>query len=251
MRAARSIVFVIWLYASMGVVGILGLPSLLISRRATLGVMKFYCRCVLWGLRWICDIHVEVRGSQHLPGGPALIAGKHQAMLDVFIPFLAFPDPMVVMKRELLWYPVLGWYAYRAGMIPIDRAGSSQTVRAMIKAAKTRMEEGPGRQLVIFPEGTRQAPGAPPDYKPAGIRAFYKALGVSVVPSSTNSGLCWPARGVLRRSGRVVYEFLPPLPAGQSPKTLVAELETQIEKASDRLLQEGLDAQGRTRQDLS
>lgn len=249
MNTLRSFIFVIWLYGWMAVLSILALPTLFLPRGAILWFFRTYARLVVLGLRLICGIHVEFRGREHVPGGPALIAGKHQAMLDVFLPFLVFKDPVLVMKRELLWYPGLGWYALKTRMLAIDRDGGAKTMKAMLTAAKARVNQE-SRQMLIYPEGTRVLPGAAPEYKPAGIRAFYKTLGVPLVPFATNSGLCWPAHGMMRRPGRVVYEVLPPMPEDMNPKAMLVELENQLEAASARLLDEGLAAQGRTRSDL-
>ena len=249
MNTLRSVLYVIWLYGWMAVLSILALPSLLMPRAVTLWFVRTFARFVVLGLRLICGIRVEFRGQEHIPDGPVLIAGKHQAMLDVFLPFLVFKDPVLVMKRELLWYPGLGWYALKTRMLAIDRDGGAKTMKKMLFSAKVRVNKE-GRQMLIYPEGTRSLPGAAPEYKPAGTRAFYKTLGVPLVPFATNSGLCWPAHGMMRRPGRVVYEVLPPLPENMNPKAMLVELEIRLEAASDRLLDEGLAAQGRTRADL-
>lgn len=249
MNTVRSIVFVIWMYGWMAILGILALPTLLLPRRALLVFNRLFARLMLIGLRWICGIHVEFRGLEHVPGGPVLIAGKHQAMLDVFLPFLIFRDPVLVMKRELLWYPVIGWYSLKLRLLAIDRDGGAKTMKRMLAAAQERVN-GETRQMLIYPEGTRMPPGAAPSYKPAGVRAFYKSLKLPLVPLATNAGLCWPAKGLTRRPGRVVYEVLPALASDLNPKTMVGELETVLEAACDRLLDEGLAAQGRTRADL-
>ena len=129
MNAIRSFIYVIWLYGWMAVLGILALPTLLLPRGAILWVIRLYARTVVLGLKLICGIQVEFRGLEHVSGGPLLIAGKHQAMLDVFVPFLIFDDPVLVMKRELLWYPALGWYAMKTRMLAIDRDGGSTPLR--------------------------------------------------------------------------------------------------------------------------
>ena len=249
MNAVRSFIYVIWLYGWMAVLGILALPTLLLPRGAILWVIRLYARLVVLGLKWICGIHVEFRGQEHVSGGPLLIAGKHQAMLDVFVPFLMFDDPVLVMKRELRWYPARGWNALITRMLASDRAGGAKTMRKMLAAAEARVK-GENRQMLIYPEGTRSDPGAAPDYKPAGVRAFYKGLNVAMVPLATNSGLCWPARGMARTPGKVVYEILPPIAPGMNPKAMLKELEQQLEAGSERLLEEGLAAQGRSRADL-
>jgi 1-acyl-sn-glycerol-3-phosphate acyltransferase len=249
LNAIRSFIYVIWLYGWMAILSILALPTLFLPRGAVLWFIRAYARMVVLGLRLICRIQVEIRGEEHIPGGPVLIAGKHQAMLDVFIPFLVFQDPVLVMKRELLWYPGLGWYALKTRMLAIDRSGGAKTMKKMLAEARAHVQ-GDGRQMLIYPEGTRLDPGAPPEYKPAGIRAFYKSLEAPLVPFATNSGLCWPAHGLVRRPGVIVYEALPAMPSDMNPKTMVGELQNRLEAASERLLDEGLAIQGRTRADL-
>ncbi len=249
MNTIRSVIFVIWMYAWMAILGILALPSLFLPRAAALWFVRLFARLVVFGLRWICGVHVEIRGREHVSGGPVLIAGKHQAMLDVFIPFLIFSDPVLVMKRELLWYPVIGWYSLKLRLMAIDRDGGAKTMKRMLAAADARVN-GEGRQMLIYPEGTRSSPGSAPSYKPAGIRAFYKTLKLPLVPLATNAGLCWPAKGITRRPGRVVYEVLPALAHDLNPKAMVGAVETALEAACDRLIDEGLAVQGRTRADL-
>ena len=249
MTAIRSFIYVIWLYGWMAVISILALPSLFLPREAVIWFIRAYARLVVLGLRLICGIKVEIRGTQNIPEGPVLIAGKHQAMLDVFIPFLVFKAPVLVMKRELLWYPGLGWYALKTRMLAIDRAGGAKTMNKMLVAAQQHVQ-GKQRQLLIYPEGTRSEPGAEPEYKPAGVRAFYKSLGAPLVPFATNSGLCWPAHGMIRRPGTIVYEALPAMPSDMNPKSMIGELQDRLETASNRLLDEGLALQGRTRADL-
>ena len=131
-------------------------------------------------------------------------------------------------KKELLWYPFLGWYALKAAMIPIDRAGTTKTLKAMVAEAKKRAENY--RQIVIFPEGTRKAPGAPPDYHAAGISALAKAIEAPIVPVATNAGLCWPGRGLLRQPGKVVYEILPPIPGGLPRRDMMARLQGELDE---------------------
>ncbi|WP_084399470.1 lysophospholipid acyltransferase family protein [Henriciella aquimarina] len=249
MNTLRSILFVIWLYGGMAVIGIAALPTMLLPRRFASAAIGLYAQYIRLGLWLLCGVRVKLRGREHIPDGPLLIAGKHQAMLDVFIPFILFRDPAVIMKRELLWYPALGWYALKTKMIAIDRAGTSKTLKMMIRQGKSCVEDG--RQILIYPEGTRTKPGHPADYKSAGLSALYNALEVPVVPLATNSGLCWPARGLTRRPGLVVYEAQPPIPAGLPRKEFFAKLQAELEESSERLLDEGLAAQGRTREDLA
>lgn len=248
MTTLRSILFVIWMYGLLAVMGLIWLPALLLPRRVTMFGIRLYAQLVRWGLQSICGIRTEIRGAEHLPAGSILYASKHQCMWDVFIPFLLLSDPVVTMKRELLWYPVFGWYSLKTEMIAIDRGGASRTIKKMLAAAKTRASQG--RQFVIFPEGTRHPPGATTGYFSAGTGALYKSLAVPCVPVATNSGLCWPARGFIRRPGVIVYEILPAIEPGLDRKELMSKLERAIEPASKQLLEEGLAIQGRDEADL-
>ena len=243
----RSVLFVIWIYLSMAVIAFLCLPAIIFSRRLAVGAVRFWIKNTRLALRLICGIKTEIRGLEHLPEGAIIWASKHQSMYDAFVPWLVLDHPAIIIKKELLWYPVFGWYAWRTDMIAIDRAGGAKTMRNMINASRSRMDEG--RQLLIFPEGTRQLPGAPPKYRP-GVFGMYDELDVTVVPVATNIGLCWPRRGVRRRAGTVVIEILPAIETGMQKAAFMEKLENTIEPACERLLDEGLSLQGRTRADL-
>ncbi len=243
MTKLRSFLFVLWMYGGMVVIGTLFLPSLILPGPLVRGAPWLWSRQVRWGLRWIAGVKAELRGLQHFTGEPVLYAGKHQAMFDVLVPFMV-PGitPVMVLKKELLWYPIFGWYAMRLGCIPIDREANAKALKAMVAASKVQIAKG--KSIIIFPEGTRMEPGAEPDYKP-GVAALYRALGVPCVPVATNAGLCWPARGLTRTPGTIIYEALEPIPAGQDRRGFASALQSAIETASDALLDEGRAAQGR------
>ncbi len=243
MMMFRSILFVIWMYGLMAVLGLLALPALLLPKSVTFWAISLYARGLIWGLKVFCGISVEIRGRQNMPRGTVLYAGKHNCMLDVFIPFLVMPAPAIILKQELLWYPFLGWYALKAAMIPIDRAGNTRRLKKMVAAARERADDG--RQIVIFPEGTRTVPGAEPAYHAAGISALAKGIEAPILPVATNAGLCWPGRGVKRSKGTIIYEILPPIPAGLPRKELMSRLQSELETASDALVAEGRTVQGR------
>ncbi len=215
------------------VVGTVCLPMLLIAPDIALIAVRVWCRSTVRALQVICGIRVELRGLHNLPETGVLIAGKHQSMLDTVAPFVFLACPTIVLKRELLNIPIYGWYAQRSGMIPIDRDGAAKTLRALIKSVRQRFDEG--RQVLIFPEGTRVQPGAAPDYKP-GIAALYRELDVACIPLATNSGLHWPAHGIARFPGTVVFEVLEPIPAGLKRPVFMRELETRIEAATLALM---------------
>ena len=233
MIVLRSLGFTLWLYLSMPLFAVGLSPALLGPHRYAMGVIKLWARFVLFGLRWIAGVRVEIRGLEHRPVGPALVAGKHQGMLDVVVPFALLADPCIVMKKELMPLPFFGWFAWKTKMIAVDRSAHAKALKDMVKQARARRDEG--RQIVIFPEGTRKPPGAEPDYKP-GIAALYRDLDCPCWPLATNSGVHWPAHGFIRRPGVVVFEFLPPIPPGLKRAEFMTELQTRLEAASTALL---------------
>jgi 1-acyl-sn-glycerol-3-phosphate acyltransferase len=234
MIVLRSALFAVWMYGTLVVLGLAGLP-LIVTRRGALWAIQTWARGILWGLRVIVGMKVELRGVQHRPSGPGLVASKHQGELDGIAPFALLDDPCFVLKRELMRLPILGWYAASSRMIPVDRGGGSAAVKALSAAARDRLTEA--RQIIIFPEGTRQLPGAPPAYK-SGVSALYRDLDFPCVPVATNSGLFWPAKGLLRYPGVCVYEFLEPIPPGLKRADFMRTLEERIETASTALAAE-------------
>lgn len=234
MIVLRSLVYSVWLYGGIVLFALLGLPLMLGPARYHRAFIRAWAATQLFGLRWICGVKVVQRGLEHRPRtGPALIAAKHQGMLDVIAPFTVLEDPCFVLKKELIALPFFGWHAAKADMIPIDRETAASALKKMVVAARERV--GAGRQLVIFPEGTRVEPGAPTEYKP-GVAALYRDLDLPCVPVATNSGAHWPPHGFIRRPGTVVFEWMEPIPAGLKRQEFMAELERRIETASTALL---------------
>jgi len=229
----RSLVFVAWLYLSLALFAVGMSPALILPHRFALGVVKAWARFVLFGLRWIAGVRVEFRGLEHRPSGRALVACKHQGMLDIIIPFVVLDDPCIITKKELMILPFFGWFAWKTKMISVDRSAASRALRDMVKQARDRVAEG--RQIWIFPEGTRAPVGSVPDYKP-GVAALYRDIGSPCWPVATNAGVHWPAHGFRRYPGTVVYEFLPPIEADLKRAVFMAELEHRIETASNALL---------------
>ncbi len=236
MIALRSALFFLWMYGLMTMMSLLWLPSLFMPRAVILQGTRWYVQLVRWGARVIAGIKTDIRGRGNLPKGPVIYAAKHQCMWDVLVVFLILEDPAIIMKQSLLWFPGFGWYALKNKMIPIDRAGTVRTLKKMVAEAKTRVEAG--RQIVIFPEGTRHTPGTKPTYHAAGLSALYKALELPVVPVATNAGLYWEGRGLRRRPGTIVYEILPAIEPGLKRKALMEKIIGAIEPASLALAQE-------------
>ncbi len=230
----RSTLFAAWMFLGAVGLGTLSLPLLIGPRRSAMAPIRLWARLCLFGLRWIVGLKVEVRGRSPAPRNAALIAAKHQGMLDVLVALDLFPDPCIVLKKELMWIPFFGWFAAKVEMISIDRSSGATAVRRLTAATERALAEG--RQVFIFPEGTRQAPGAPPAYKP-GIAALYREMNLPCIPIATNSGHVWPASGLAKFPGVAVYELLPPIPAGLKRGVFMTELEAAIEGAGNRLEQ--------------
>ena len=217
--------------------GIAALPLLLASRRIVMRFGRFWAQCVLSLARVIVGLDGEVRGLYRLPRGACLIAMKHQSAWDTLVLPVLLGDPAVVIKQELLWVPFYGWYANRAGSIAIDRRGGAGALRRMLTAAKRAAADG--RPVVIFPQGTRTAPGKHLAYQP-GVAALYQALDLPLVPAAVNSGLFWGRRSFVKRKGRIVLKFLEPIPPGLPRRELMAELEQRIEAATTALEREAI-----------
>jgi 1-acyl-sn-glycerol-3-phosphate acyltransferase len=232
MKLVRSIIFVIWLYATMAVVGIGLWVPVMIDDRHVWTALRAWARCTLWGLRWIIGARVSFEGLEHVPQGGALIAMKHQSMLDTIVPSLFLPRPVYVYKAELGNTPVMGAYLKR-NQIGVDRGGHAKALKSVVRGARNAVAKG--GQVLIFPEGTRQPLDAPPDYKP-GIAAMYKDLNIPVTPVAVNTGLIWKPKGLMRSPGHVTFKVLPPIPAGLPREEFMRELERVIESESQALL---------------
>jgi 1-acyl-sn-glycerol-3-phosphate acyltransferase len=231
--AARSLLFHGAFYLWTAALGILGLPLLLAPPLWVMRFGTFWSRGALWLLERCCGLSYEVRGQEHLPVGAVLIAMKHQSAWDTLAAPVLFRNPAIVVKRELIWIPLYGWFARRAGMIPIDRGAGAGALRAMVAAGQAAAAHG--RPILIFPEGTRTAVGVRQPYQP-GVAALYRQLGLPLVPVAVNSGLYWGRRQFLRRPGRILIEILPPIPPGHDRRRVMAELEEGIEEATARLV---------------
>jgi 1-acyl-sn-glycerol-3-phosphate acyltransferase len=236
----RAILFTVLFYSWTTLMGVLVLPFLLGPPRLLLAYSRFWIRVSLWLLRVTVGLSHEVRGREYIPDGPALFAVKHQSAWDTLAINLIIRDAAIVLKRELTWIPVFGWCLLRARQIPIDRSGGIAALRSMVAAARDRLSEG--RPVVIYPEGTRVAPGTAQPYH-AGVAALQSALHVPVIPVALNSGLFWPRRSLALRPGRITIEFLPPLPAALPRRDFVQALESSIESATNRLIADALTTQ--------
>ena len=248
MRWLRALAFNIAFFAATGLFGLVGLPVLLMPRRRVMNFGRLWARAVLALLRWIVGLDGIVAGREHLPPGASIIAMKHQSAWDTLILPIALDDFSVVLKRELLWLPLYGWYAGRAGAIAINRKAGAGALRHMVAASQLAVAEG--RPIVIFPQGTRVAPGRHLGYQP-GVAALYLALGVPVVPAAVNSGLFWGRRSFIKHPGRITLAFLEPIQPGLPRARFMRELEQRIETATAALEHEALARTGDKREQMS
>ncbi|MGD0190472.1 MAG: lysophospholipid acyltransferase family protein [Rhizomicrobium sp.] len=230
----RSAVYFLWFVLVTVVLNLGFLPALLLPRGVVCTGAQWWCRAQLWGLKTICGLGYEVRGSAPPPG--VLVASKHMSMWDTLAMFVLLGDCVIVLKRELLLVPFYSWYALKLGFIFIDRNGKASALRKMAANAKAAMAEG--RSVLIFPEGTRKRPGSAPDYKP-GVAALYGQLAVPCVPIALNSALYWTGpSGFLKKPGTVIVRILPAIAPGLKRGEFMSTLQTRIESATTELLAE-------------
>ncbi len=233
MTLIRSVLFYIFMYGMMVIIGLLGTPLLLGPRSWARSLLRLYLSIIWFGLRVICGVTFEVRGRENLPEGGALIASKHQSMWETLAFWGILPDPAIILKKSLIYMPFFGWFAVKLGNISLDRKGGAKALRKMLKDAATRAAEG--RQVLIFPEGTRVQPGENPDLKP-GVIGLYNSMKVPCVPVALNSGVHLSNYCGLRKPGKIVVEFLEPIPPGLDKASFMEVLHKRISTASDALL---------------
>ncbi len=233
LRWVLSLVFVVQMYLAMAVLAVVFAPWALFSPKGARAACKTYCRWVIFTLRILCGTRSEVRG--HAPTAECIIAAKHQSFLDIILIFNAVPAGKFIMKRELMYAPFLGQYALRIGCVPVNR-GKRGAAIAKMKADVAAGAAEPG-QLIIYPQGTRVAPGDAKPYK-VGTGLLYDQLAQPCVPVATNVGVFWPKRGILRKPGLAVVEFLPPIAPGLPVPSFMTRLEAEVELHSNRLMAE-------------
>lgn len=236
MLVLRSLLFNVLFYLNLIGQMILWSPMFfLMPRNKAWFVPKFWVRTSLWLQERIVRTRIDIGGSENLPDGPFILAPKHQSLWDAiaFIPYLR--DPLYILKRELVLIPMFGWYIKKLRLIPVDRGSRSKALRKVV--VDTRREMAADRQLIIYPEGTRRAPGAEPAYK-YGIVELYNRLKLPVVPVAHNAGLFWPRRKFLRYPGTLKARFLPAIPPGLEREEFMSRLISETEAGCDALLAE-------------
>lgn len=242
MIGLRSVAFNIVFYIHMiGVLVVVTPVYFFLPQRLNMAVVSGWARRSLWLLRVICGTSVEFRGLENLPpDGRYILAGKHQSLWETFALLAVVKNPGCVIKRELLYVPVWGWWAWKAEMIYVTRGARSAALKEITAGSRRVLDQG--RPIFIFPEGTRRPAGASPEYK-YGVVHLYGQLGVPVVPAALNSGLYWPRRRFMRFPGKIVISFLPPIAPGLGSRDFLSNLKATIETECDRLL---LEADGST-----
>ncbi|ODN72651.1 lysophospholipid acyltransferase family protein [Methylobrevis pamukkalensis] len=232
---ARSLLFNLLLYTWMILSMTLGMPLMLLPRRKVLAIAKWWFRGLMALHRITIGVQHRFQGLDRIPQGPLIVACKHQSMWETLALVPLFDDAVFVLKRELTWIPVFGWWLMRMSMIPVDRGKGSRALATM--SAATREALAAGRQVLIFPEGTRRELGAEPAYK-IGIAKLYMAFDVPCLPVALDSGLVWRRRSFLQRPGTITVSVLEPIPPGLPPREFFTRMQTRIETRCDELLLE-------------
>lgn len=222
----RSILLNLFIVLWTPLVGVPGtLLTLFDRKRGIVRVMALWARGIIWAARWLTGIRFRIEGAEHLPQGAYIVAAKHQSAWETIGALAMFDHPAIVLKKELLTIPVFGWYAKHGGMIPVDREGSASAMRTMMKAADAA--KNAGRPIVIFPEGTRSAPGTQPELQP-GLAGLYRHLGLPLVPIALNSGLVWGRSSFFKRPGLITVQVHPPVDPGLPRQDMMARVHAAI-----------------------
>ena len=237
MIAVRSVIFNILFYTAFIVLMIIGLPFLPTSFRLSMVMVRVWARVSVWLLWAVCGTRIEFRNVELIPKGASILAVKHQSFLETFALILVLDDFTYVLKKELTTIPFFGWYLRATRQIGIDRGRKGNVMGLLVRAVREKLAAG--RQVVIFPEGTRRLVGAPPAYKP-GVSILCTASEVPCTPVALNSGLFWPRHSFIRRPGTVVIEFLPPLEPGLDKRSFMRAIENAIEPATNALVAQAL-----------
>ena len=215
MALLRSILFALIFYPWTAICVLVAFPASLLGTKAVRTCAHIWARGHRWCARYVLGIRARVEGQ--VPAGAHIVAVKHQSMWETLEMFLFLREPAVVLKHELTRIPFWGWVVRRYGVIPVDRAGGALALRQMMRSAEAAIAEG--RTIIIFPEGTRVAPGERPPLQ-SGFAGIYRALKLPVVPVALNSGHRWPRRAFVKRPGVITVRIFPPIPPGLSRREI-------------------------------
>lgn len=232
----RSVIFNVLFYLVVTIYLVVAIPVFFMPRRAMIAVARHWAGTNIAMLRVICGIRVQYEGLENVPHGPLICASKHQSVWETFALVAVLDDPAYIMKRELMWIPMFGWATWKAGMITVDRGARSVALAAMNERAKTEIRKG--RQLIIFPEGTRRPAGAEPKYK-FGVAHLYAEIGVPCLPVALNSGLFWPRRSFMRYPGTIRVTFCDVIAPGMDKQAFLVRVQEEIETETEKLVELG------------
>ncbi len=235
----RSLIFNVVFYLNLIVFLVFGFWFLLMPRKWAIRALQAWARSSMWWQKVIIGTKVEVRGIENIPKGACLLVGKHQSLWETFAVLPLVDDPAMVLKKELTYIPLFGWFALKFKMVAVNRGAGASALRALRADASERITQG--RQILIFPEGTRKSPFAEPDYKP-GAAGLYLSLDVDAVPFGLNSGLYWPRRKFVRYPGTIIIEFGEVIPKGLTRKEFFTRSQEAIETLTNKLVREGISA---------
>jgi 1-acyl-sn-glycerol-3-phosphate acyltransferase len=225
---ARSWIYLIAFLLWTICLSVVCLPAL--TRRAwAVGAIRAWVRGIMVLARTLVRIDCRILDRHNLPDGACIIAAQHQSSFETYRLFLELKQPVFVLKRELTYIPIVGWYMRRGGLVPIDRGAGAKAMRKMLRAADAAL--GRGEQVIIFPEGTRTAPGEHKPYRP-GVAALYAHCQAPVIPLALNSGYAWGKTRILKRPGTILFRFMPALPQGLDREAMLSALRTEIAAAN-------------------
>ena len=233
----RAVFFMLALYLSLIAFMLIGLIVLILPRSAVTILARSWGRYFLWLCRVVGGINVEFRGRENIPKGPLLVAVKHQSVWETFMLLGLFDDPCFILKRELAFIPFFGWFIYKMRNVPINRKDGSRALIKLTRAADREIHADGGRQILVFPEGTRRPLGAPPVYR-FGVAKLYESLNVPCVPIGLNSGVYWPRRSMKLKRGTIIVDIMPAIQPGLNRNEFFALVQAQIENSSNILIAE-------------
>ncbi|MGD9637437.1 MAG: lysophospholipid acyltransferase family protein [Alphaproteobacteria bacterium] len=231
----RSLAFNFCYYCCLAIASVTFIILYIMPPYFTIKATYFCCKIILFCMRKVAGIDLEIRGVENIPQTGAIIASKHQSAMETFFFHTILKRCVYVLKRELLMVPLFGWSLAKSGCIGIDRKAGGKAMKKMLNGCKKAL--GKNNQVIIFPEGTRRMPDASPDYQP-GIALIYSACNVPVVPVALNSGLFWPKRSFIKKKGKIIIEFLKPIDVGMDKRNFMKKLEEEIETNSNKLRKE-------------
>ena len=234
MKVLRAIIFNLFMGLwTLAVGGIGMLTFLTFNERVIAKVGTLWSAGIIWGLRVICGIKVEVQGQENLKKSPFIIASKHQSAFETVFFLRYFDRPVYTLKKQLQKIPIYGWYLKRMGMACIDRSSGMSAMKEVIKHTRRALQSG--RSAVIFPEGTRIKPNGDGRYL-SGIAAIHKNNPeYDVIPVALNSGKFWFYNPWVKNPGTIIIKFLPAMPKGLNKDSFMKQLKHTIDTESNKL----------------